>query len=183
MYVSNFIFLILKYLKNKNNFWDFDLCQILFAANEKTPPHNNETLSEATAFTAEHVLYQTWLTDVHILVNLIALAYFQLLRSPRFLPESMADSQPLLKNRQELPDSSRKAPRVISLDVFRGLSVFVSSLFDLWISIHYIRCVHLFVWPGFHMLLELFCMHNRLVCAFWFGCVWLSERMCLLLIW
>uniref|UniRef100_A0A9I9DMC8 Heparan-alpha-glucosaminide N-acetyltransferase-like n=1 Tax=Cucumis melo TaxID=3656 RepID=A0A9I9DMC8_CUCME len=36
----------------------------------------------------------------------------------------MTDSRPLLKNQQELPASSGKAPRVVSLDVFRGLSVF-----------------------------------------------------------
>ncbi|KAG6604943.1 Heparan-alpha-glucosaminide N-acetyltransferase, partial [Cucurbita argyrosperma subsp. sororia] len=118
-------------------------------ANEKTPPHNNETLSEATAFTAEHVLYQTWLTDVHILVNLIALAYFQLLRPPRFLPESMADSQPLLKNRQELPDSSRKAPRVISLDVFRGLSVFMMMFVDYGGS--FLPVIAHSPWNGLHL--------------------------------
>lgn len=47
----------------------------------------------------------------------------------------MADDVPLLNNDVEEPSAGRRSPRVASLDVFRGLSVFVSSRLSLSLSL------------------------------------------------
>ncbi|KAA0045743.1 heparan-alpha-glucosaminide N-acetyltransferase-like [Cucumis melo var. makuwa] len=61
----------------------------------------------------------------------------------------MTDSRPLLKNQQELPASSGKAPRVVSLDVFRGLSVFMMMLVDYGGS--FLPIISHSPWIGLHL--------------------------------
>ncbi|CAK9315308.1 unnamed protein product [Citrullus colocynthis] len=61
----------------------------------------------------------------------------------------MADSQPLLKNQQELPESCGKAPRVVSLDVFRGFSVFMMMFVDYGGS--FLPIIAHSPWNGLHL--------------------------------